>query len=129
MHRLILLRHGQSVWNAEDRFTGWTDVGLTDRGIAETHKAADLLKAAGIDVDIAFTSVLSRAIETLHWQHEPDEAVLAIPLMTSRRAIGTLYVLGWPADEPSEGLAGLEGIAAAGALAIERMVLPAPGDQ
>ncbi len=66
MHRLILLRHGQSVWNAEDRFTGWTDVGLTDRGIAETHKAADLLKAAGIDVDIAFTSVLSRAIETLH---------------------------------------------------------------
>ena len=66
MHRLILLRHGQSVWNAEDRFTGWTDVGLTDRGIAETHKAADLLKAAGIDMDIAFTSVLSRAIETLH---------------------------------------------------------------
>ena len=66
MHRLILLRHGQSVWNAEDRFTGWTDVGLTDRGIAETRKAAELLKATGIDVDIAFTSVLSRAIETLH---------------------------------------------------------------
>ncbi|BAI74196.1 phosphoglycerate mutase (plasmid) [Azospirillum sp. B510] len=66
MHRLILLRHGQSVWNAEDRFTGWTDVGLTDRGIAETRRASDLLKAAGIDLDIAFTSVLSRAIETLH---------------------------------------------------------------
>ncbi|PWC90492.1 phosphoglyceromutase [Azospirillum sp. TSH100] len=66
MHRLILLRHGQSVWNAQDRFTGWTDVGLTDRGIAETRQAAELLKAAGIDVDIAFTSVLSRAIETLH---------------------------------------------------------------
>ncbi|MBP2299099.1 2,3-diphosphoglycerate-dependent phosphoglycerate mutase [Azospirillum picis] len=66
MHRLILLRHGQSVWNAEDRFTGWTDVGLTDRGIAETRQAAALLKEAGMDVDIAFTSVLSRAIETLH---------------------------------------------------------------
>ncbi len=66
MHRLILLRHGQSVWNAEDRFTGWTDVGLTDRGIAETRQAAELLKGAGIDVDVAFTSVLSRAIETLH---------------------------------------------------------------
>ncbi len=66
MHRLILLRHGQSVWNAEDRFTGWTDVGLTDRGIAETRQAAELLKSAGIDADIAFTSVLTRAIETLH---------------------------------------------------------------
>jgi len=66
MHRLILLRHGQSTWNAENRFTGWTDVGLTDRGIAETRHAADLLKAAGVDVDVAFTSVLNRAIETLH---------------------------------------------------------------
>ncbi|MCG5238483.1 2,3-diphosphoglycerate-dependent phosphoglycerate mutase [Azospirillum doebereinerae] len=66
MHRLILLRHGQSTWNAENRFTGWTDVGLTDRGVAETRQAAELLKAAGVDIDVAFTSVLNRAIETLH---------------------------------------------------------------
>lgn len=66
MHRLILLRHGQSVWNAENRFTGWTDVGLTEQGLAETRHATELLRAAGVDVDVAFTSVLSRAIETLH---------------------------------------------------------------
>lgn len=66
MHRLILLRHGQSVWNAENRFTGWTDVGLTEQGHAENRRAAALLKAAGVDIDVAFASVQSRAIETLH---------------------------------------------------------------
>ncbi len=66
MHRLILLRHGQSVWNAENRFTGWTDVGLTDLGTAEARRAAASLKTAGTDVDLCFTSVLTRAIETLH---------------------------------------------------------------
>ena len=66
MHRLVLLRHGQSVWNREDLFTGWTDVGLTGQGVAQTRHAAALLKQAGFDFDVAFTSVLTRAIKTLH---------------------------------------------------------------
>lgn len=66
MQRLVFLRHGQSVWNREDRFTGWTDVGLTEQGEAETRRAASLLRGAGFDFDVAFTSVLSRAIKTLH---------------------------------------------------------------
>lgn len=65
MHRLVLLRHGQSVWNREDLFTGWTDVDLTERGVAESRHAAGLLRQAGIDFDVAFTSVLKRAIKTL----------------------------------------------------------------
>ncbi|MGQ9365071.1 2,3-diphosphoglycerate-dependent phosphoglycerate mutase [Azospirillum sp. ST 5-10] len=66
MHRLVLLRHGQSVWNREDRFTGWTDVDLTEQGVADTRTAAGILKDAGFDFDVAFTSVLTRAIKTLH---------------------------------------------------------------
>ncbi|HRY62476.1 MAG TPA: 2,3-diphosphoglycerate-dependent phosphoglycerate mutase [Candidatus Paceibacterota bacterium] len=65
MSKLILLRHGESTWNKENLFTGWTDVPLSDRGVAESHEAAKLLKGAGIKIDIAFTSVLSRATETL----------------------------------------------------------------
>jgi 2,3-bisphosphoglycerate-dependent phosphoglycerate mutase len=64
-HTLVLLRHGESVWNLENRFTGWTDVGLTDRGVAEAVSAGDLLTAAGIAPDVAFTSLLTRAILTL----------------------------------------------------------------
>ncbi len=63
--RIILLRHGQSVWNLENRFTGWTDVDLSDNGRAEAAHAADLLKAAGLFPDISFTSYLRRAIHTL----------------------------------------------------------------
>lgn len=66
MHRLVLLRHGQSIWNQEDRFTGWTDVGLTGQGMDEAHQAAILLRGAGFAFDVAFTSVLTRAIRTLH---------------------------------------------------------------
>lgn len=65
MHRLVLLRHGQSVWNRSDLFTGWTDVDLTEQGVAETRHAAGLLRQAGFDFDVAFTSVLKRAIKTL----------------------------------------------------------------
>lgn len=65
MHRLVLLRHGQSVWNEKDLFTGWTDVALTARGVDETRRAAALLGQAGFDFDVAFTSVLTRAIKTL----------------------------------------------------------------
>lgn len=65
MHKLVLLRHGESVWNRENRFTGWTDVDLTDRGVTEAEQAAALLQAEGLDFDVAFTSVLKRAIRTL----------------------------------------------------------------
>ncbi|MGE4538581.1 MAG: 2,3-diphosphoglycerate-dependent phosphoglycerate mutase [Desulfovibrio sp.] len=65
MHTLVLLRHGQSAWNLENRFTGWTDVGLTDQGRAEAQSAAKLLADGGYDFDGCLTSVLSRAIMTL----------------------------------------------------------------
>ena len=65
MHTLVLLRHGQSAWNLENRFTGWTDVGLTDQGKAEAASAATLLAKAGYDFDACLTSVLSRAVLTL----------------------------------------------------------------
>jgi 2,3-bisphosphoglycerate-dependent phosphoglycerate mutase len=66
MHRVVLLRHGESLWNQENRFTGWTDVGLTDRGRSEAAEAGRLLKEAGYVFDVAYTSVLKRAIGTLN---------------------------------------------------------------
>jgi len=65
MKRLVLLRHGESTWNLENRFTGWTDVDLTPKGIAEAHEAARLLREGGYAFDLCFTSVLKRAIRTL----------------------------------------------------------------
>ena len=65
MYKLILLRHGESEWNKENRFTGWTDVDLTEKGVQEATRAGELLKKAGLDFDIAYTSVLKRAIRTL----------------------------------------------------------------
>jgi 2,3-bisphosphoglycerate-dependent phosphoglycerate mutase len=65
MYKLVLLRHGQSTWNLENRFTGWTDVGLTDQGRAEAVSAGKLLSDGGYVFDIAYTSVLRRAIQTL----------------------------------------------------------------
>lgn len=65
MYKLVLLRHGQSTWNLENRFTGWTDVGLTEQGRAEALSSARLLKDGGYLFDIAYTSVLRRAIQTL----------------------------------------------------------------
>ena len=65
MKRLVLLRHGESVWNKENRFTGWTDVGLTEKGKAEAQEAGRVLKREGYTFDVAYVSVLSRAIETL----------------------------------------------------------------
>jgi 2,3-bisphosphoglycerate-dependent phosphoglycerate mutase len=65
MYKLVLVRHGQSTWNLENRFTGWTDVDLTDLGRSEAAEAGTLLKEAGYDFDIAYTSVLKRAIKTL----------------------------------------------------------------
>ncbi len=67
MHKLVLLRHGESAWNQENRFTGWTDVDLTAKGAAEARAAGQTLKAGGYVFDIAFTSVLKRAIRTLNF--------------------------------------------------------------
>jgi 2,3-bisphosphoglycerate-dependent phosphoglycerate mutase len=65
MKKLVLIRHGESTWNQEDRFTGWIDVGLTDRGMAEARAAGRALLQAGYGFDVAYTSVLKRAIKTL----------------------------------------------------------------
>src|SRR5436190_19867786 len=66
MKKLVLVRHGESAWNKENRFTGWTDVDLTDRGVEEARGAGRLLAREGYDFDCTFTSVLTRAIRTLH---------------------------------------------------------------
>ena len=65
MYKLVLIRHGESTWNLENRFTGWTDVPLTPTGVAQAQQAGQLLKAAGFEFDVAYTSVLQRAIWTL----------------------------------------------------------------
>lgn len=65
MPRLVLLRHGQSQWNLENRFTGWWDIGLSEKGVVEAVAAGELMKARGLDFDICFTSLLTRAIKTL----------------------------------------------------------------
>jgi 2,3-bisphosphoglycerate-dependent phosphoglycerate mutase len=70
MHKLVLLRHGESGWNRENRFTGWTDVDLSAQGIEEARAAGRLLKAEGWRFDLAFTSVLKRAIRTLQFALE-----------------------------------------------------------
>ena len=64
MHKLVLLRHGESTWNKENRFTGWTDVDLTDKGREEAKNAGQLLKSGGYAFDLVFTSLLKRAIRT-----------------------------------------------------------------
>lgn len=65
MYKIVLMRHGESQWNLENRFTGWTDVDLTDKGREEARKAGELLKSEGYTFDLAYTSVLKRAIRTL----------------------------------------------------------------
>ncbi len=65
MYKVVLLRHGESEWNRQNRFTGWTDVDLTERGAAEAREAGRLMKETGFDFDVAYTSVLKRAIRTL----------------------------------------------------------------
>src|SRR4029077_14689181 len=79
MHKLVLLRHGQSTWNLENRFTGWTDVDLTPQGHTEAHAAARALKDGGYTVDLAYTSVLKRAIRTL-WVVLDDMDLMWIPV-------------------------------------------------
>jgi len=84
MHTLVLLRHGESLWNREDRFTGWTDVDLTARGVDEAHRAASLLLGEGFSFDLAFTSLLKRAVRTL-WIVLDDTDQMWIPVHRSWR--------------------------------------------
>ena len=79
MHKLVLIRHGESTWNLENRFTGWTDVDLTPTGLEQARNAGQLLKAAGFDFDVAYTSVLKRATRTLwHVLDEMDRTWLPV---------------------------------------------------
>jgi 2,3-bisphosphoglycerate-dependent phosphoglycerate mutase len=84
MPKLVLLRHGESDWNRENRFTGWTDVDLSARGVEEARAAGRLLRAEGYGFDLAFTSVLKRAIRTLHLALEELD-LLWIPVHKSWR--------------------------------------------
>jgi 2,3-bisphosphoglycerate-dependent phosphoglycerate mutase len=84
MKQLVLIRHGESQWNLENRFTGWVDVDLTPTGIQQAIKAGESLKAAGYDFDIAYTSVLKRAIRTL-WHAQEAMDRLWLPVVHSWR--------------------------------------------
>ena len=84
MKKIVLLRHGESVWNKENRFTGWTDVDLTDQGRREAQQAGRLMKQAGFAFDIAYTSMLKRAIRTL-WIALDELDRLWIPIQHSWR--------------------------------------------
>ncbi len=80
MNKLVLLRHGESTWNKENRFTGWTDVDLSEKGIEEAKEAGRILKQEGYTFDIAFTSVLKRAIRTL-WIVLDEMDLMWIPVV------------------------------------------------
>ena len=84
MKTLVLLRHGESTWNLENRFTGWTDVDLSPKGVEEAHEAGRLLKEGGYDFDVAFTSLLKRAIRTL-WIVMDDMDRMWLPVQRSWR--------------------------------------------
>jgi len=84
MHKLVLIRHGESQWNKENRFTGWKDVDLSEKGIEEAHAAGKLLKAEGFEFDEAYTSVLRRAIRTL-WITLDEMDLMWIPETKSWR--------------------------------------------
>ena len=84
MKQLVLLRHGESIWNKENRFTGWTDVGLSERGIEEAVAAGRTLREQGFAFDVAFTSVLKRAIKTL-WIVLEEMDLMWIPIHNSWR--------------------------------------------
>ncbi|HYT16176.1 MAG TPA: 2,3-diphosphoglycerate-dependent phosphoglycerate mutase [Burkholderiales bacterium] len=84
MHKIVLLRHGESVWNSENRFTGWIDVDLSERGVVEAKRAGAILKEMGFSFDLAYTSVLKRAIRTL-WLALEEMDLMWIPVHPSWR--------------------------------------------
>ena len=84
MHKVVLLRHGESTWNKENRFTGWTDVDLSEVGLDEAHRAGKLLQQDGYHFDVAYTSLLKRAIRTL-WVVLDELDLMWIPVYRSWR--------------------------------------------
>ena len=84
MFKVVLLRHGESIWNKENRFTGWTDVDLSEKGIAEARQAGQVLKEQGYTFDVAYASVLKRAIRTL-WLVQEEMDLMWIPVYFSWR--------------------------------------------
>lgn len=84
MYRLVLQRHGESTWNKENRFTGWTDVDLSEKGVEEARKGGGVLREKGFSFDIAYTSVLKRAIRTL-WLTLDEMDLMWIPVIRSWR--------------------------------------------
>ena len=80
MYKIVLMRHGESTWNLDNRFTGWTDVDLTDKGRAEARQAGVLLRDAGFSFDLAYTSVLKRAIRTL-WITLDEMDLMYVPVV------------------------------------------------
>lgn len=103
---LVLLRHGQSLWNEEGRFTGWTDIDLSEKGIEEARAAGRLLKACGLPFDVAYTSVLKRAIRTL-WIVLDEMDLMWIPVINcwrlNERGYGALQGLSKKATEEKYG--------------------------
>src|SRR3989338_624558 len=79
MYKLLLVRHGESTWNKENRFTGWTDVDLSAKGLEEARQAAHDIKAAGLSFNRTYTSVLKRAIRTL-WIIQDELDLLWVPV-------------------------------------------------
>ena len=84
MYKIVFMRHGESTWNKENRFTGWADVDLTDKGIAEAREAGRILKEAGFTFDLTYTSVLKRAIRTL-WLTLDEMDLMWLPTVHSWR--------------------------------------------
>jgi 2,3-bisphosphoglycerate-dependent phosphoglycerate mutase len=84
MYKLVIIRHGESTWNKENRFTGWVDVDLSEKGLLEAKRAAETIKEAGLTFDIAYTSVLKRAIRTL-WNVMDYLDLMWIPVIRSWR--------------------------------------------
>lgn len=82
MYEIVLIRHGESAWNRENRFTGWTDVPLSEKGVQEARAAGQLLKEEGCTFDLAFTSVLKRAVKTL-WLVLEEMDLMWIPIRNS----------------------------------------------
>ena len=84
MYKIVFMRHGESTWNLENRFTGWTDVDLTEKGVAEAKSAGRVLKEAGFTFDVAYTSVLKRAIRTL-WLALDEMDMMYLPIKNDWR--------------------------------------------
>lgn len=84
MYKIVLMRHGESTWNLDNRFTGWTDVDLTEKGVTEARQAGQMLKDAGFTFDLAYTSVLKRAIRTL-WCTLDEMDLMWLPVIKDWR--------------------------------------------